>query len=156
MPLTALKRLLKPEFFLYGGCVFLRGVASARLYRAYRTGVPLGSPLGEPDRTGAEAFENHLHTQVEVAPYASVRVSSGRVFREAELLGQVLAHLWASHLSRAFPRQRFRVYYSRSNDPTVRFHRAYRGEVSWLDERDYPDDVARGHLLVLQTPGTPV
>jgi hypothetical protein len=149
--LRVLSRVLLPQFFELGGCVFVRHVASERLFRAAQAGGPhTGS--WNPDRTGAEVFENHLHPLDLFAQGLSLRMSDP-AFRSAELLGQAIAHSWFSHLVRAFPGQRFRIYYSRSNHPTVRFHRCYRGEPSWLDEAAYAKDVARGHLLVLETPG---
>jgi hypothetical protein len=54
---------------------------------------------------------------------------------------------------RAFPGQRFRIYYARGNNPSVRLHRSYRGEAPWLTEASVPEEVSRGHVLVLQTPG---
>jgi len=150
--LRILTRVLLPQFFELGGCVFVRHVASDGLFREARSGRPHNGRWN-PDRTGAEASENHLHPLDLFAPALHVFKHDPR-FRAAEVLGQSIAHSWFSHLVRAFPGQRFRIYYSRSNNPTVRFHRCYRGEPLWLDEATHTTDIARGHLLVLETDGS--
>jgi len=154
LDLRAFRRVLLPEFFQYGGCTFVRYVASGLLFRAFRA-KQAHSGRWSPDRTGAEALENHVHPLDLVAPAFHVRMSDP-LFREAEEIGKAIAHVWCSKLMSDFPGQQFRVYYARSNNPSVRFHRSYRGESPWLEEASVPEELARGHVLILQTPGAAV
>ncbi len=52
----------------------------------------------------------------------------------AEQIGIQMAEAWFAKLQLDFPRDDFRVYYTRDDEPTVRFHRVYRGEPVWMDE----------------------
>ena len=151
LDVDALRPVLRPRFFEYDGCVFVRGVASERLYRARRTGKR-SRQNAALDRTGIEALENHLHLLDVIAHGHKVRKGI-RAFRTAELIGPVIAHVWRSELGLAFPGQVFRIYYTRHEEPIVRCHRVYRGEHPWLDEAKWAREVARGHVLVLETAG---
>jgi len=149
--IASLSHALLPQFFELGGCIFVRHVASERLFRASRSGRAHDGSW-DPDRTGSEAFENHLHPLDLFAPGLHVRMSDPR-FRAAEQLGQAIAHSWFSRLVQAFPGQRFRVYYARGDNPTVRLHRVYRSEGPWLADGSFPKEMARGQVLILTTPG---
>jgi hypothetical protein len=152
--------VLFPEFVEANGHVFAKCAASkAAVVNRRRALIPEWEGL---DRTGVEAFENHLHI-LDVFRHDpkvwSKRLQRYRTahpdFVAAETLGKAIAHAWFARLLREFPRYRFRVYYTRDGDPTVRFHRVYRGEPVWLDEHDWQQDIQAGRLLVLDTKPIP-
>lgn len=139
--------LIWPTFFEHSGCVFASSAASNRIRRSHRAGRRL--ELGDMDKTGTEAFENHVHL-LDVLPQSRTRSKAQRT-RIADLLGRTMAEAWFAKLQRDFPAHRFRVYYSRRDEPIVRFHRVYPGEPAWLDESDWRAEIASGGLVVLDT-----
>lgn len=147
--LRAFEAKLLPELFELGGCVFAKGIASHRLFRAFLEGKRR-SGQWTPDKTITECRENHLHTLDLLRGAADARTRDAS-FKLAEALGRVIAHAWLGLLVARFPGQRFRVYYLRGNNPTVRFHRVYPGEPHWLREVDRPEETARGQLVILDS-----
>ncbi|MEZ5284330.1 MAG: hypothetical protein R2712_05880 [Vicinamibacterales bacterium] len=93
------------------------------------------------DRTGIEAFASHIHLLDLFAHDRRVfdrrtllYDRSHRHFRTAEQLGQTVAQTWCARLRSDYPGQHFRVYYTRDDDPAVRFHRVYAGEPVWMED----------------------
>lgn len=125
--------ILWPDFVQIGGLVFIDrpGCFPPRRH------VQLRPDLGL-DRTGTEAFYSHLHL---LDLFTHDRAVSRRTtydrthphFKLAERLGAIAAEAWFTKLQRDFPGQDFRVYYTRYDDPIIRFHRIYPDEVVWFD-----------------------
>ena len=149
--IAMLSRVLIPQLFEYAGCVFARYVASDRLYREFKRKAQR-SMKWEPDRTGVEAFENHFHT-LDLFTNGHLARQTHSIFKSAESLGKAMALAWQAELIKRYQGQRFRIYYARGDNPTVRFHRVYKKEPSWLDEKDWEEDIVAGRILVLETPG---
>lgn len=146
---TVLERMMTPDFFEFGGCVFARGIASPRLHREVHGGRRFkGKWL--PDRTTVEIRENHIQL-LDLVPGAHHARAREAAFKAAEALGRVLAHAWLGCLVATFPSDRFRVYYVRGTYPSVRAHRVYPGEPFWIAETERPEERARGHLLILDS-----
>jgi hypothetical protein len=154
--LKDLASVLLPDFVEANGHVFAKCAASkTALLKRRGALIPEWEGL---DHTGVEAFENHLHV-LDVFRHDPKVWSERRQqyrtrhpdFVAAQTLGKVIAYAWFGKLQRDFPQYRFRVYYARDDNPTVRFHRVYRGEPVWLDERERHQDIQDGRLLVLDT-----
>jgi hypothetical protein len=124
-----------PRFIEYDGLVFVDlpgcrpGPGRVRL-----------DPGNGMDRTGLEAFMSHIHVldlfkhDRKVFKPRTLRYDRRhRHFRLAERLGQIVAEAWFAKLQCDFPQQHFRVYYTRDDNPIVRFHRVYAGEHVWMD-----------------------
>lgn len=113
------------------------------------------------DRTGTEAFWSHIHP-LDLFEHdrrvwrsrAKTFDRGHRHFRAAERLGQALAASWFLKLCCDFPEDHFRVYYTRDDQPTVRFHRVYEGEPAWSDD-PAPRQVRQAQLIVWDTRGLP-
>jgi hypothetical protein len=148
--------LIWPDFVEKAGHVFAVPAVSARFLRSLN-GVDTDRLWPGMDRTAVEALENHIHI-LDLFEHGDVwneKRSTYRTshphFKLAERIGQTIARAWHAKLKIDFPGQKFRVYYTRNDNPIVRFHRVYPGEPSWLSERGRESDVARGHVLVLVT-----
>jgi hypothetical protein len=153
----AVAKLLWPTFFEFAGCVFADCAASSWIIRASRRGEA-GPASWEPDRTGAEALENHVHVIDEFRHPKNVwseKRSTYRLthpaFRAAEQLGRLMAESWFAKLKQDFPNDNFRVYFGRRDNPIVRFHRVYAGEPPWLDADDFAAQVQKREIVVLDT-----
>jgi hypothetical protein len=149
--------LLWPEFIELGGCIFALPAVSRAVRSDWRKNPNGERPWQDMDRTGAEALENHVrvldcfeHGDVWNSARATYRTSHPH-FKAAERFGKIMAESWFAKLSRDYPQDHFRVYYTRNDNPIVRFHRVYPGEPAWLDEAGREEDVKRQHLLVLDT-----
>ncbi len=144
-----LVELVWPAFVELQGCIFAAPLAppSSRSRHA--------SPLwGAPDRTGAEAFHNHLHL-LDLFPTPSPaprRAASLR--RSGFALGSLLGQAWAGKLTSEFPSDRFRVYLTNHEQPILRLHRVYPGEPVWLNEHDWAADIKRQRVIVWDTERT--
>jgi hypothetical protein len=53
-----------------------------------------------------------------------------------------------------FPRDDFRVYYTRNDDPIVRFHRIYDKEPLLMNEKDWSNQISKGSIIILDTRST--
>lgn len=151
----AVAKLLWPTFFEFGGCVFADCAASSWIVRSWRRGRP-GPTSWNPDRTGAEALENHVHVLDEFSHPEDVwdeRRSTYKLthpaFRAAECLARSMAESWFAKLQQDFPGQRFRVYFGRRDNPIVRFHRVYPGEPFWLEAANFPDAIRKREIIIL-------
>lgn len=90
------------------------------------------------DRTSIESSLNHVHildifeheASVDTEPFW---VTDHPHFQVACQLGRTLAKSWAHKLSLDFPDRKLRVYYTRDDNPIVRFHQVHDGEPPWLD-----------------------
>jgi hypothetical protein len=108
--------------------------------------------LGGDDRTGTESLVNHVHILALFEHGDCWSESRSRYrrshahFKAAERLGRAIAEMWFEKLCRDFPDDDFRVYYTRDDDPIVRFHRIYPGETPWTE----PDAqrLASGAIIV--------
>ena len=112
---------LWPELLDVGGSVFISSSLP-------RQGVNFGA---FHDRTAAEALYNHVH----VADLLGISMSSVANRKRAESFAVALALSWAERLSSQFPRRRFRVYITTDDEPIVRFHREWPGEVPWASAK---------------------
>jgi hypothetical protein len=140
--------LFQPSFEERHGCVFLAGQSADP--------AALGT-----DRTGAEAFANHVHVLDLFTHSASVdgdRRGDRRWYDQTSAdfvaacaLGKALAWAWFCKLKADYPQYRFRVYYTEQDNPIVRFHRVRVGEGVWLSEADWSEAVVMGEVLVFDT-----
>src|SRR5436190_2648880 len=122
--------LLWPKFVERHGNIYLADCAPS--WRA--------QPTDGRDNTAREPFHNHVHVLEVLAhsngvwdPKRNPFKRSHPEFRAADRVGRTCAETWFAKLRQDFPNQHFRVYYSASNDPTVRFHRVYLNEPPWFD-----------------------
>jgi hypothetical protein len=129
---------LWPDFVEREGSVFLATVAPSSL------------PDGL-DRTGGEAFANHVHVLDLFGPGCNLVREGHPDFRVACEIGKVMAQTWFAKLTRDFPQYRFRVYYTEKDNPIVRFHRVRETEAIWLDEADWQDSLNKGEVIVLDS-----
>jgi hypothetical protein len=130
-------KLVWPRFVQHDGLIL---VDLSGRYRVSGKRIARRPDLGL-DNTGLEAFQNHTHVLDLFKHDSKVwRSRPGRFdrrhphFRLAERIGVVIAESWFAKLRRDFPEDRFRVYYTRLDDPIVRFHRVYPREPMWLDD----------------------
>ena len=141
-PSTALK-LLKwawPDLVEHQGCIFLQdGLACSGGFEKIE------------DRTGREAFVNHVHV-LDVLGRDVETIKAARAIPNDEVwqIAMIVAQMWASRLRGAFPDSSFRVYATRDDEPIVRFHRCYSGESVWLDAANYGKD----RVFLLEVPGS--
>ena len=116
--------------------------------------------LGEfKTRTAAEAFYSHTHLLDEfrhsiswgpdpVWPDAQAPDSDHPEFAVACDLARTIAQMWLRKLEGDFPGDRFRVYVTTRNDPIVRFHRVYEGEVPWASDEQAAEQIASGDVTI--------
>ncbi len=150
-PTTAselLQGLFWPGFVELGDCVFLPWSCPSS---------PAPQPPQLPDRTAVEAFHNHVHILDHFrhsVPFSDDRGwdATHPQFIAACRLGRAIAEMWIAKLARLFPERRFRVYFTCGDDPIVRFHAVRADEAAWLDAADFAQAVAKGEVLVLETP----
>jgi hypothetical protein len=135
--------LFWPEFVEFGGCVFAKCAVSRGLLKRRESHFVRAMMASGQDRTGIEALENHIHI------IEQFRAAPDR--KAAELFGRKMAEAWFAKLRRDFPADRFRVYFTKEDNPIVRFHRVYQGEAFWLDEDTWKNDIRRGSVVVLDT-----
>jgi hypothetical protein len=110
-----------PEVVETQGCAFLReGLARS------------GGVEAIEDRTGREAFVNHVHILDEIQGGDPPATPGGDLLAEAWHIALIIARIWGAKLGREFPSSSFRVYATRDDEPIVRFHRCYRSEAPWL------------------------
>ncbi len=69
-------------------------------------------------------------------------------FSRACELGQQVAQMWLAKLRADYPTYRFRVYWSRLDEPIIRFHRVRDTEAVWIADADGAEQVERGDLLI--------
>lgn len=127
--------LFWPKFAVHDGLVFL-DFADWNTTRDAST---------FPDRTAIESFLNHIHVldlfsheaSMDEEPYWN---TCHPHFTIACDIGRSFAQSWAHKLSLEFPDRRFRVYFTRDDNPVVRFHQMHDGEPPWL-EREQNDRV---------------
>ncbi|MEQ1632937.1 MAG: hypothetical protein ABL997_11230 [Planctomycetota bacterium] len=124
-------RFLWPEFVVREGAVLIEHCG----------GSEVG---GSSSLTEAEILINHCH----VLDYFEHKAGLRRApfwnaahpdFHAACELGKLAAAAWAAKLAREFPGRKFRVYFTRDDNPIVRFHQVRSGEPYFLDEDDWPD-----------------
>jgi len=130
-----LQRLLEPGILSVNGSWLL----------ASQAGTATSASLHQfPDRTGYEAFVNHIH--VADALDGTGERPPGFAFRQAIALGRALERLVAAHGA-------FRIVVAADvdspGDPNVRFYRSRSGEV-WLE--DDLESYTHEGILVLETP----
>lgn len=110
-----------------------------------------GTTVGSfPSLTEAEILLNHCHVLDLVAHQAGLDDapfwdSAHPDFRAACELGRLAAHTWATKLAEDFPGRRFRVYFTRDDNPIVRFHQLREGEPPYMDIGDSPSDAVVIH-----------
>jgi hypothetical protein len=123
-------------------------------------------PPPEDTATGWESFINHTHIFDEFKNKATTRqvVHEGDLLNVEEWsydetdpdfiaaceLGRAAAKLWALKLKQDFPSDRFRVYYTEFDDPTVRFHKVRADEFCWISDeglRSATDRCFRNSLI---------
>lgn len=131
-----------PTFVVNDGLVFLE---LAKGNTTYDTDL-------FPDRTTIESFFNHMHILDVFENDAAITDepfwnANHPHFKLACELGRTLAHSWAHKLSLDFPNRWFRVYYTREDNPIVRFHQVHAGEPPWLDS--HPLESGEERVLIL-------
>jgi hypothetical protein len=113
------------------------------------------------DRTGMEAFYNHTH-MIDLFKHNSCRQPIDEYdekffdydhpdFLSLCELGKTLAQMWFQKLQIDFPKYDFRVYYTRDDNPVVRFHRVRPDELNWIDEGQYIEEIKRGEVVIYDT-----
>lgn len=113
------------------------------------------SPLSDDfDRTGRECFVNHVHILDLVEHNAADEKAESYTFLPehpdflaACRIGRLLARTWLEKLRKDFPDDDFRVYFTRDDNPIVRFHRVYESESPWMEDLDDDND----QILILDT-----
>ncbi|HWF02310.1 MAG TPA: hypothetical protein VHA06_01410 [Candidatus Angelobacter sp.] len=132
----ALTELLWPDFVEVNGCIFA----------AFQRGD--GEVKISGDKTGTECFINHTHLLDEFSNRATSETRehfseqldvveaiydyAHPDFIAACELGTKMAEMWALKLKSDFPKNRFRVYYTKYDNPIVRFHKVRSDEPLWL------------------------
>jgi hypothetical protein len=123
------------------GCLFLReGLACSPGWERIE------------DRTGREAFVDHVHILDEIRGGKPRATSGGDLLADAWHIALIIARIWGAMLSQEFPSSSFRVYATRDDEPIVRFHRCYPGEVPWLGPPGSVMDESQG-ISVLEIAG---
>lgn len=107
------------------------------------------SPKTFSSLSEAESSLNHVHVLDIVRHRAAMPKkpfwdSTHQDSQSAVALGELFVDAWATKLARDFPRRRFRVYFTRDDNPVVRFHQVRRGEPAFLSESSFP----RGAVIV--------
>jgi|WetSurMetagenome_2_1015567.scaffolds.fasta_scaffold730246_1 hypothetical protein len=148
---TELIHLFWPEFIDIDGSIFVK---------RFLSNLDFHIDDGE-DRTGLESFLNHFHILDLVRQQAvtSSPDGSGEVlidsahpdFLAMVEVGKTMAQMWFQKLKIDFPDYDFRVYYTRDDDPVVRFHRVWEGEPNWLDGDTWMKDIKCGIVIVYDT-----
>ncbi len=111
-----------------------------------------------PDRTAIESQLNHIHildafehdASIDDEPYWD---ASHPHFKLGCDVGRAFANSWAYKLSLDYPERRFRVYYTRDDNPIVRFHQIHEGEPPWLDRDRYPWASDEDAVLMIDVSG---
>jgi hypothetical protein len=121
---------LWPGFKRASNCVLLAWVGDA------------GIPAQGFDLTGWEAFQNHTHLNDDFLigrnQDHTLKSDDDREedWKAARKVGQLAAKLWCLKLREDFPEERFRVYYTESDDCIIRFHKVREGEPPWASNAD--------------------
>ena len=107
------------------------------------------------DLTGAEASVNHVHLLDHFEHDASLSVepfwdSQHPDFRTACEIAKTIAKIWAAKLMDEFPERSFRIYYSESDNPIIRFHTVRSHEPPWASEHDWRQQILDGTMLIWQ------
>jgi hypothetical protein len=147
---SSLLTLFHPTFVEIEGAVFIASELPAE-------GVILSN---FSDITEAECLYNHIHILDQFRHSAALERDNSDTgsydhshadFKLGCEVAKVVALIWLQKLEAEFPSYRFRVYYTESSDPTIRFHRVHAGEANWLNENDWLDDIAAGKVIVYDT-----
>lgn len=142
--LSAAMKILEvawPAFVESDGCVLLRdGLAKSHGMEAIE------------DRTGREAFVNHVHILDLIDHPKLATPISAHALDLAWRLAVLIARIWGSKLRQEYPTSSFRIYATREDEPIVRFHRCYDSEAPWL-ESDGPVEEETGPVFVLEIHG---
>jgi hypothetical protein len=107
----------------------------------------------------AEAYVNHVHILDLLDHAASLGEepwwnSKHADFARAERLGVIVCEAWAAKLARDFPEEDYAVFYTRDDNPVVRFHRIRGDGEFWLDLEDSKPMFESGSaLLITSTSG---
>jgi hypothetical protein len=149
--------VLWPAFFTYGGNIFLASEIGKERLAHVRNGGIGERLLPHLNDTAVESFHNHVHVlrlfQSDEEVWNEARSTyrrSHRDFKLAERVGASMAEMWFAKLRHDFPDDRFRVYYTRDDNPAVRFHRVYPDEAPWVQVSEDDDPKRR---FVLDTAG---
>lgn len=145
-----LNNIFWPEFKEIEGSVFLSWVKVDKLC----------DPELGVDYTGQEEFLNHTHI-IDLFRHevSFLRTKEGDYYSDRNHpdynfcceVGKKLAQMWYQKLKIDFPQYRFRVYYTQEDNPIVRFHRVRPEEPYWIDEKDHPDDIKCGKVIIYDT-----
>jgi hypothetical protein len=146
---SKLAQIFWPDFIEIDGSIFLASENPGR------TCVPEQGM----DRTGMESLVNHIHMVDIFQHKADIRsvddfLSVDHAHPDFELmcnLGKSMARMWFQKLKIDFPDYDFRVYYTREDDPIVRFHRVRNDEGNWLDEPIWQNEVKQGAIIIYDT-----
>ena len=104
----------------------------------------------------AEMFLNHIHildwfehsADLSQEPWWDQQHPD---FEAACEFGLLLARAWAVKLRQDFAGQEFGVFYTRNDNPIVRFHKIRTGEPVFLDESSHAADIEARNVLILRT-----
>lgn len=107
------------------------------------------------DLTGAEASVNHVHILDHFDHGASLPVepfcdSQHPDFRAACEISKTIAKLWAAKLKAEFSDRSFRIYFSESDNPIIRFHTVRANEPPWASEHHWRQQILNGTMLIWQ------
>jgi hypothetical protein len=142
-----------PKFVTREGCIFIDFVLP-------RKGRKIDKKCGS-DRTGVEGFYNHVHILDLFKHDKDVWNEERKAYRTrhphfkmAEQIGKIIVRAWFCKLRMDFPRDDFRVYYTRDDDPIVRLHRIYDKEPLFMSEKDWSNQISKGTIIILDTRST--
>jgi len=137
-----------PDFIETNGAIFLRQSFPVK-------GI---NWAGYFDKTAAETFYNHHHLLDLFTHDARIEHDENNFwnrehndFKVACYVGKIVIKLWAIKLKDEFPEQEFRLYFSASDNPTIRFHTVRENEPYWLSETDWVEQIASGEIVVIDT-----
>ena len=104
----------------------------------------------------AEAFVNHVHVLDLLDHSASLPDDPWwnavhPDFLIARRLGVILCEAWCAKLRQEFPDEDYAVFYTRDDDPIVRFHRIRADGQLWPDPANSQPMFAEGAALLLTT-----
>lgn len=94
------------------------------------------------DPIEAECFINHLHildlfTHSADLPDEPFWDSEHPDFKDAWNLGKHISEMWKVKLEKDFPKDNFRIYLSKSDNPIVRFHKVRKNHINWFEKESY-------------------
>lgn len=139
---TRMAQFFWPEFTVVDDLVFFATEAPER-----------GFDQESCNRTEIESLGNHVHVldlfnheaKLPHEPWWDVQHPD---FETGCQIGRIWVETIAAKLASEFPAREFWVYFSKYDNPIVRFHQAHAGEIPYLTIEGNQDAIERGDLVI--------